>query len=114
MEEVKLQLYPYSKMSKGYNTICRYSETEVSDDMGRWSRDIIYNGLNIANIGGFYKKGAELEGKKPNTIPDYFFAHLFFPTGSNQSNASKGFDTYEQAYHYVENMFELFRKHIKK
>ena len=95
----------------GFIWVNRYSSTNDSDKMGRWARNLYFNSLRIANVGGYDKISSHLNRKQ--LTPESFHAHLYFPCSSNQGGDFKMVDSFDEAKKYCEEMFIDFKKHIK-
>lgn len=100
---------------KGFVWHTRYSQTNETDNIGRWSRICHFNGIQIAWINGFVKQDEMpiLDSKRTGTC-NSFHVSPFFPTSSQGIVGYEKFDTFEDAKKYVEEMFNDFKKIIKK
>ena len=98
---------------KGFSWHIRYSDTENTDDIGRWARIGYYNGLQIAWITGFVKQDEmPILDNRITGICNSFHVSPFFPTSSQGIVGYEKFDTIEGAKKYVEEMFNDFKKLI--
>lgn len=98
---------------KGFNWSIRYSQTDDTDDMGRWARIGYYNGLCISWINGFVKQGEmpKLDNRRIGKC-NYFIVTLYFPISSAQVSGCEKFDNIKDAKKYAEQMFISFKKFI--
>lgn len=100
--------------NKGFVWLNRYSDSEQTDNIGRWARIGYYNGFMISWITGFVStNGKHVESKKVG-VCNIFITHLQFPTSSNQGGSVKNFDDIEDAKKYTIEMFNDFKKLINK
>ena len=98
---------------KGFSWHIRYSDTENTDDIGRWARIGYYNGLHIAWINGYVKNDVMpfLDHRRCGKCNSFCVSPLF-PTSSQGIVGYEKFDTIEEAKKYVEEMFNDFKKII--
>ena len=100
--------------NKGFVWLNRYSDNEMTDDIGRWARIGYYNGFMISWITGFLVQNGKVEDKRKVGICNMFLIQLQFPTSSNQGGAVEKFDNIEDAKKYTVEMFNDFKKLINK
>lgn len=99
---------------RGYLVVSRYSLTNETDDHGRWSRIIYYNGLCIGWINGFVKgEHDKLDHRRTGTV-DFFNTSLFFPVNGQQTCGHHSFNNYEDAQDYILSMFYDFKFYINE
>jgi len=100
---------------KGFSWHIRYSDTENTDDIGRWARIGYYNGLQIAWISGFVKQDEMpiLDNRRCGKC-NLFIVSLGFPITSQQHSGTDKFETIEEAKKYVEDIFNDFKKIINE
>lgn len=81
----------------------RYSETDESDKNGRWARLVYCNGRLIAWI------------SLDKNVPNYYLTRTFFPVHDNDMPlAHDHFETYQQAFEWVEYHWDQFLKVLFK
>lgn len=99
---------------KGFVWTNRYSQTESTDDIGRWARIGYYSGLHIAWISGYVKQDVMpfLDNRRTG-VCNHFGVTLNFPISSQPSGGYEKFETIEDAKKYVTDMFNDFKKLIK-
>lgn len=102
---------PYDK---GFVWLCRYSDNESFDDMGRWARICYYNGFMIAWITGFEKSKGKLQLNPKKKCPNVFNVHLLFPCSSNQGGYGEIFNNLEDAKKYAVGVFKDLKKLINQ
>lgn len=100
------------ELNTGYKISNVYSDDFNTDDIGRWARKVIYNGLLIAWISGYTTENEKLGARKSGKVKKYSVS-LFFPISISQANGHLFFENYEDALRYVKQMFTSFRKHIE-
>ena len=97
----------------GYSVHSRYSQTQSTDDIGRWARIIYYNGIQIAWINGLVRQDTAPILKVGRTgICNHFHVSLSFPTSSQGIIGFENFEDIQDAIQYVKDMFEDFKKVI--
>lgn len=97
---------------KGFKWCIRYSQTNETDDMGRWARICYYNGLYIGWVSGFvYGEHDKLDNRRTGVV-DFFIVSLGFPTTSQQHGGHEKFTTFKECEKYVKEMFLDFKKLI--
>lgn len=93
----------------------RYSQTDETDNIGRWAKICYFNGLCIAWINGYvYQEEMPKIDSRRTGIVNKFTVSLHFPINSNAGPNTNKFDTFKEVQKYVEEMFIDFRKHINK
>ena len=117
--------YENSDARKGFKWLCRYSDTNTTDKMGRWARICYYNGFQIAWISGYNKEanrlrhnlsGAEFGSfinRQENEV-EIYSVMLHFPTNGNDAGGfgSKSFSDLDEAKQFVEQIFLEFKQLI--
>ena len=100
---------------KGFSWSIRYSETDETDDIGRWSRICYYNGLYIAWVNGYVytETYPNIDNRRTGKV-NRFWVSLRFPITSQQHSGHDKFHSFEEAKTYVEEIFKDFKKHINK
>lgn len=96
---------------KGFNWVSRYSDTNETDDVGRWSRICFYNGLYIGYVSGYASDGEDI--RKKGSVCS-FITYLSFPTSRSYYYDRKCFKSFKECQKYVEEMFLDFKKIINK
>lgn len=96
---------------KGFNWVSRYSDTNETDNIGRWSRICYYNGLYIGWVNGYASDGNDM--REVGTVI-VFIANLSFPTSSQNNDGYERFNSFKECQKYVEEMFLDFKKIINK
>jgi len=99
---------------KGFNWVSRYSDTNETDNIGRWSRICYYNGLYIGWVNGFVTEENKMLDNRRTGVVDFFTVSLGFPTTSQQHGGHDNFTDFKECQRYVEEMFEDFKKIINK
>lgn len=101
---------------KGFRWLCRYSDTNTTDKMGRWARICYYNGFQIAWITGLNiekVKKQDFRNERRETEVNMYSVFLYFPTSSNDGGGNgKTFKSLDEAKKYVEQIFLEFKQLI--
>jgi len=98
---------------KGFNWVSRYSDTNETDNIGRWSRTCYYNGLCIGWVNGYVNESVAI-GVRITGVVDFFTVSLDFPTSSQPHGGYENFTDFKECQKYVEEMFLDFKKIINK
>jgi len=111
---INRNLLLHKSLRNGFVWLNRYSENDTTDNIGRWARICYYNGLMICWINGYVKIDELPHENKRVGKPNYFIAHLLFPTSSNQGGDIGKFTNIDDAKKYTVSMFYDFKKIINK
>ena len=106
----------------GFKWLNRYSDTNETDNRGRWARKAFYNGICIAWVNGSNKAvdkkvdwHISLDNSRETYNVDVYRVSLFFPTTANDNPTQHAcFTDFEGAKKYVEEMFLSFKTYINK